>query len=144
MPFIEPGNANPNIPAEYESAGVNVQIPIFNGHLFSARRRAAEYQLQATQQRARDLQDRIASDVRTAWAKATTSFQAIATSERLLQQANMALDLAQGRYDLGLSSIVELTQAQLGLTQAQVENVDAKYQYQEAYAVLQYTLGLRH
>ncbi len=144
LPFIEPGNANPNIPAEYESAGVNVQIPIFNGHLFSARRRAAEYQLQATQQRARDLQDRIASDVRTAWAKATTSFQAIATSERLLQQANMALDLAQGRYDLGLSSIVELTQAQLGLTQAQVENVDAKYQYQEAYAVLQYTLGLRH
>jgi outer membrane protein len=144
LPFIEPGNANPNIPAEYESAGVNVQIPIFNGHLFSARRRAAEYQLQATQQRARDLQDRIASDVRTAWAQATTSFQAIATSERLLKQANMALDLAQGRYDLGLSSIVELTQAQLGQTQAQVENVDAKYQYQEAYAVLQYTLGLRH
>jgi outer membrane protein len=144
LPFIAPGNANPSIPSEYESAGVNVQVPIFNGHLFSARRQAAEYQLQATRQRERDLQDHIASDVRAAWAKATTSFQAIATSDRLLQQANMALDLAQGRYDLGLSSIVELTQAQLGQTQAQVENVDAKYQYQEAYAVLQYTLGLRH
>ena len=83
LPFIKPGNANANIPPEYESAGVNVQIPIFNGHLFSARRQAAEYQLQATRQHVRDLQDRIASDVRTAWAKASTSFQAIAASEGL-------------------------------------------------------------
>jgi len=36
---------------------------------------------------------------------------------------------------------VELTQAQLGQTQAQVENLQAKYDYQEAYAFLQYTLG---
>jgi outer membrane protein len=144
LPYIVPANSNTNIPTEYESAGVNVQIPIFNGRLFSARRQAAEYQLQATQQRVRELQDSIASDVRTAWAKANTSFQAIATSERLLQQSEMALDLAQGRYNLGLSSIVELTQAQLNLTQAQVESVDTKYQYQEAYSVLQYTLGLVH
>jgi outer membrane protein len=142
LPYIVTGSASSSVANEYESAGVNVQIPIFNGRLFTARQHAAEYQLQATQQRARDLQDRIASDVRTAWAKTNTSFQAIATSERLLKQATMALDLAQGRYDLGLSSIVELTQAQLGLTQAQVENVDAKYEYEEAYAVLQYTLGL--
>lgn len=144
LPYIQPGNANPNIPNEYESVGVNVQIPIFNGRLYTARRKAAEYQMQATEQHLRDVQNRIASDVRSAWARASTSYEAIATSERLLQQARMALDLAQGRYDLGLSSIVELTQAQLGLTQAQVENVDAKYQYREAYEVLQYTLGLVH
>jgi outer membrane protein len=53
----------------------------------------------------------------------------------------MALDLAQGRYNLGLSSIVELSQAQLAQTQAQVENVNAKYEYQESYAALQFTLG---
>ena len=144
LPWIEPGNANANIPPEYEAVGVNVQVPIFNGHLFSARRQAAEYQLQATQQRVRDLQDRIARDVRSAFARTTTSFQAIATSEQLLQQANMAVDLAQGRYDLGLSSVVELTQAELGQTQAQVETVDAKYEYQEAYALLEYAIGSLH
>jgi outer membrane protein len=144
LPWILPGNANANIPPEYESVGVNVQVPIFNGHLFSARRQAAEYQLQVTQQHVRDLQDRIARDVRSAYARTTTAFQAIAASEQLLQHANMAVDLAQGRYNLGLSSIVELTQAELGQTQAEVENVDAKYEYQEAYAVLQYTLGSLH
>jgi outer membrane protein len=144
LPWIKPGNANANIPPEYEAVGVNVQVPIFNGHLFSARRQAAEYQLQATQQRMRDLQDRIARDVRSAFARTTSSFQAIAASEQLLQHANLAVELAQGRYNLGLSSIVELTQAELGQTQAQVENVDAKYEYQEAYAMLQYTLGSLH
>jgi outer membrane protein len=141
LPYINPGNANADIPDSYEAAAINVQIPVFNGHLFSARRQAAEYQLQATNQRVRDLQDRIARDVRAYWERARTSFEAISATEELIQQANMALDLAQGRYNLGLASIVELTQAQLGQTQAQVENVNAKYEYQEAYAALQYTLG---
>lgn len=141
LPFIDPENANPNIAKEYEGTAINVQIPIFNGHLFSARRRAAEFQLQAADQRLRDLQDRIAKDVRTAWEGARTAYEAIGETAQLVQQANLALDLAQGRYNLGLASIVELTQAQLRQTQAQVENLNAKYEYQEAYAALQYTIG---
>jgi outer membrane protein len=144
LPYIKPGNANADIPAGYEAAAVNVQIPVFNGHLFSARRQAAEYQLQATNQRVRDLQNRIASDVRTYFERAKTSFQAIGATEELVKQANLALNLAQGRYNLGLASIVELTQAQLGQTQALVENVNARYEYQEAYSALQYTLGSLH
>jgi outer membrane protein len=144
LPFINPGNANPDIPVGYESAAVNVQIPVFNGHLFSARRQAAEYQLQVTEQRVRDLQNRIARDVQTSWQNARTAYEAIGTTQQLLQQANMALDLAQGRYKLGLASIVELTQAQLGQSQGEVENLSAKYEYQEAYAALQYTSGQLH
>jgi outer membrane protein len=144
LPYIHPGNANPGIPLTYESVAVNLQIPIFNGFLFTSRRRAAEYELQATEQRSRDLQDRIARDVRAAWGSVRTSYEAISASEQLLTQANLALDLAQGRYNLGLSSIVELTQGQLAQTSAQVQNLNAKYAYQEAYAALQYTLGLLH
>lgn len=144
LPYINPGNANPDIPTGYEAAAVNVSIPIFNGHLFSARRQAAEYQLQATQQRVRDLQDRIARNVRASWAGARTAYEAISAAQQLLTQANLALNLAQGRYNLGLASIVELTQAQLGQTSAEVEGLNARYEYQEAYAALQYTLGSLH
>jgi outer membrane protein len=144
LPYINPGNANPNITEGYESAAINIQIPVFNGYLFSARRQAAEYQLQATEQHLRDMQDRIAQDVRAAWARARTAHEAIAATAELVQEADLALNLAQGRYNLGLSSIVELTQAQLNQTQAEVENVNAKYEYQEAYAALQYTLGGLH
>jgi outer membrane protein len=144
LPYINRGNANANIPAGYEAAAVNVTVPVFNGHLFSARRQAAEYQLQATQQRIRDLEDRVARDVRASSARARTAFEAIAAAKELLTQANLALELAQGRYNLGLASIVELTQAQLGQTSAEVESLNAKYEYQEAYASFQYSLGLLH
>ena len=65
-----------------------------------------------------DLQNRIARDVRVAWLNATTAYDRMALTQQLLQQAQMALDLAQTRYDLGLGSIVELSTAQLNVTSA--------------------------
>jgi outer membrane protein len=57
------------------------------------------------------------------------------------RQATLALNLAQGRYDFGLASIIELTQAQLNVTQAEIENLSAKYDYQRLYATMQYAIG---
>ena len=68
--------------------------------------------------------------MRVAWAAPITAYQRIDVTAQFLRQAALALDLAQGRYNLGLSSIVELTQAQLNLTQAEIENLSAKYDYQ--------------
>jgi outer membrane protein len=131
-----------NVPNSYEGAALNVEVPIFNGHLFAARREAARFRAQAEDQRVRDLQERIARDVRVAWSSSKTAFQNIDVTAELLREASLALDLAQGRYNLGLSSIVELYQAQLNITQAEIENLNAKYDYQSIYAMLQYTMGL--
>ena len=77
-----------------------------------------------------------------AWANANDAYQRIDVTAQFLRQAAMALDLAQGRYELGLSSIVELTQAQLNLTQAEIENLNAQYDYQSQNSALQYAIGL--
>ena len=139
LPYLD---QNPRVaPHEYEAAGVNIDIPIFNGHLFSARRQAAHYETLAEDQRLRNLQQQIERDVRAAWITASTAYERIPVTEELQRQAQMALDLSQGRYNLGLASIVEITQAQLNLTQAQIENVTAKYDYASAFAGLQYTIG---
>jgi outer membrane protein len=130
------------IPAEYEGVGANVSIPIFNGHLFSARREAAYQRALEADQRLRDEQERISRDVRVAWASATDAYQRIDVTAQFLRQASLAMQLAQGRYDLSLASIVELTQAQLNVTTAEIENLNAKYDYQTQYAALQFTLGL--
>lgn len=129
------------IPAEYEGIGANVSIPLFNGHLFTARREAAHQQAMESDQRLRDEQERISRDVRVAWANANDAYQRIDVTAQFLRQAAMALDLAKGRYDLGLSSIVELTQAQLNLTTAEIENLNAKYDYQSLNSALQYAIG---
>ena len=65
-----------------------------------------------------------------AWLHAQTGFQRLDLTNQLLAQASDALELAQARYNLGLSSIVELTQAQLNKTQAEIEQATARYEYQ--------------
>jgi outer membrane protein len=140
-PYINTPPTSP-IPLGYEGIAANVSIPVFNGHLFSARREAAVQRAMESDQRLRDEQQRLARDVRVAWASATDAYQRIDVTAQFLRQAALALDLAHGRYDLGLSSIVELTQAELNLTQAEIENLNAKYDYQTQYSALQYTIGL--
>jgi len=134
---------NPVVSNWYGAVGVNVEIPVFNGFLYPARSREAELRAQAEQERLRDLRDRISRDVRTSWLSATTAYERLAVTQQLLEQADLALNLAQARYKLGLGSIVELSQAQLQQTQAQISNAEAGYDYRLALAVLRYqTTGI--
>ena len=134
---------NPVLSNWYGAVGVNVAIPLFNGFLYSARSREARLKTQATQDRMLDLRNRISRDVRTSWLNANTAYQRVAVTQQLLDQASLALDLAQTRYKLGLSSIVELSQAQLQQTQAQISSTEAGYDYRLALAVLRYqTTGI--
>ena len=141
MPYIDQITLPRVIPNEYEGVAVNVQIPILNGGLFKARRQEAHFRALEADQRLRNEAEAIARDVRSAWAAATVAYQRLDVTAQLLRQAALAQDLAQGRYNLGLSSIVELTQAQLNVTTAEIENLSAKYDYESQYAGLQYTLG---
>lgn len=134
---------NPVLSNWYGAVGVIVEIPLFNGFLFSARSREASLREQAASDRLLDLRNRIARDVRTSWLNANAVYERVGVTQQLLDQANLALDLAQTRYKLGLGSIVELSQAQLQQTQAQISNAQAGYDYRLALAVLQYqTTGL--
>jgi len=127
----------------YGAAGVNLEIPVFNGFLYSAREKEADFRAQAIQQSLIDMRNRIAKDVRTSWLNANTAYSRLDVTNQLLKQANLALDLSQTRYKLGLGSIVELSQAQLQQTQAQISEAQAGYEYRLALAVLIYqTTGL--
>ncbi len=141
MPYIDQITLPRVIPNEYAGGAVNVQIPIFNGHLFTARREEAQYRATEADHKVRDVEESIARDVRTAWANSQTAFQALAVTDEFLREATMAEDLANSRFQLQLSNIVELTDAQLNQTEAQIESLNAKYDYQSLYAALQYAIG---
>ncbi|MGC2507237.1 MAG: TolC family protein [Candidatus Acidiferrales bacterium] len=140
---VTPEGANQLAP-RYAAAGFNLNIPIFNGRLFSALHSEASERARAEDASLQDLQDRIARDVRTAWLNANSAYQRLAVTDQLLAQSNQALDLASSRYKLGLSSIIELSQAQLNQTQAQIEQASAKYDYQTELSLLNYQIGALH
>jgi outer membrane protein len=130
------------VPGQYGAVGVNVNIPLFNGGLYKARRTEAELRAKAAQQGVTDLENHVARDVRLAFLNATTAYDRMGLTKQLLDQAQLALDLAQARYDLGLGSIVELSQAQLALTSAQIANSSARYEYQSQRVTVDYATGV--
>jgi outer membrane protein len=126
----------------YGAVGVNIQVPIFNGFLLTARAQEAKLRARASAQRLRDLRDVVSRDVRVAWLDMNGAFEREAVATQLLDQATLGLNLAQARYKLGLSSIVELTQAQLQQVEAEISTVTAKYDYEYAISVLAFRTGL--
>ena len=127
----------------YGAVGGNVNIPIFNGFRFTAQAAEAKLQAQAAAEQMRALREQVARDVRTAWLNANTALQKVAVTTELLKQANMALDLAKTRYDLGLSSIVELSQAELQQTEAAIGNANAQSQYNFAISTINFQIGVQ-
>src|SRR5713101_2371590 len=85
---------------------------------------------QAVAQNVKDFENRVARDVRVAYLNAVNAYERLGLTAQLLDQAKLALNLAQSRYDLGLGSIVELSQAQLNETSAELVSTRAKYDYQ--------------
>jgi outer membrane protein len=125
----------------YSGVGVNVSVPVFNGGLFAARRTEAGLRAEAAAADAEWLEQLVARDVRVAWLDSVNAFRRLDVTARLVAQAGTALRLAQSRYDLGLSGIVELTQAQFAQTSAQIMAATAKYEYLSRRARLAYTSG---
>ena len=133
--------ADPQVFGRYGAIGVNVNVPVFNGGLFKARRSEAELHARAAAQNVKDMENRVIRDVRVAYLNAQTAFERVGLTAQLLAQAQLSLDLSQSRYDLGLSSIIELSTAQLNLTSAQIASASAKYDYQNQRAQLEYQVG---
>lgn len=138
---VVPARDENNLRGRYGAVGVSLSIPVFNGGLFASRYAEADLRAQAVARRVTDLENLIARDVRVAWLNMNTAFERLDLTRQLLDQASLALDLSQSRYDLGLSSIVELTQAQLNKTAAEIASTTAKYDYQLQRATLSYQVG---
>ena len=136
-----PRFSDERLPETYSAAGVNVNIPVLNGGLFKARREEAESRAAAAAKDVEDLSVQIARDVRVAWLDANDAFRRLDVTARMVAEANEALRLAQARYDNALGSIVELNQAQLNQTTAEIAAASAKYEYLSARAALDYAMG---
>lgn len=133
---------DPNIMSWYGAAGVNVNIPVFNGFLFNARAKSADLATQVQQKKLQDLQDNVARDVRNSWLDTRNAYERLSVTQQLREQAELALELAQARYKLGLGTIVEFSQAELQKTDADIQDTDAHYRYVVTQIVLAYQMGL--
>lgn len=127
---------------DYAAAGFNLNIPVFNGGLFKARRNEAEFEANARTNDVQELHLEVNEQVRNSWSRANEASRSLDVTGRLVTQSKEALRLAQARYDAGLGSIVELNQAQLNETSAEISAADANYTYLARRAELDFAAGL--
>jgi outer membrane protein len=123
------------------AAGVNISIPFYTGGLDAARRREARLRARAANEAVRDEEDTIARDVQVAILNLDYAHQRLELTEELLRNAREALELSRAQFNVGTSSIIELSQAELNATSAQIAEADARFDYQMRHSALDFELG---
>jgi outer membrane protein len=137
-------NHDSHLPDNYAVGGIQLSLPLFAGGYYTARQHEAELKAQADNELVRALEDDVVRDVHIAWLNVNNALEQLQTTEELVQNAAEAYDLAEARYKIGSSSIVELSQAQLGLTSAQIANANARYNVLIQQVNLNYEIGALH
>jgi outer membrane protein TolC len=80
-------------------------------------------------------------EVEQAYIAVVEAAERIGATEKAIESARENLRLAQGRYDAGVGTILELTEAQLSLSNAEADNVRALTDYRVGLAVLDRVVG---
>lgn len=125
----------------YGAIGVNLNMTFLDGGKISSLQQQAQLRAMAMKENLTEAENSVVKNVRTAWLNARSSYESIDITSQLKNAASEAFKLAEARYNLGLTSIVELNQAQLSAVGAEIANGRARYEYQIARAVLDYQVG---
>lgn len=123
------------------AAGGMVSMPLFTGGLIENQVKEAAAQEAAAQAQSSNIEQALTQQVTNAYLDTVTFAQQIKLAEELVKTAQEALSLAKQRYKLGLGTIVEVTQSEVGLTTAQTKLAEAQYDYKIAEVTLAYAAG---
>jgi outer membrane protein len=137
-PYHDQGAAIGNM---YNTIGLHLDLPLFTGGALPAERRQADDLYHASRERARSEENQILSSVRQAYGAVETAWGNINLSVDLLRTADDTLRLTQARYDIGLASIVDLSETELRDEQAHIDALNARYDYIVQAAALEFAAG---
>jgi TolC family type I secretion outer membrane protein len=123
------------------SVGLSFNIPIFDG--FRTTHRVEEtlhnyYNLRALEE---DRRQQIALEVEQSYLRVVETQERIKANEAAARASKENLDLARGRYEVGVGSIIEVTEAETLYTDAQTTYIRAVYEYKIADAQLARAMG---
>jgi outer membrane protein len=114
------------------SYGASLRIPIFDGGRRDARRAESASLYRQEKIRTADLRDQIELDVRLAMDSLRSADAQVKAAEEGLKLAQNELAQAQRRYKAGVTSSIEVTDAQTRLQRALDNRINALYNYNVA------------
>lgn len=127
--------------AESAAIGLSLVWPFMDGWRTANQAKVAKAMADKAELQVRQLADFIRLEVRSNWNDVESTSQEIVGAEQAVEVAQEAYRIAQVRYDKGLSTIVELLDAELALIESALNLSETRYRYNEALARLEYSVG---
>ena len=121
--------------------GAQVTVPIFNGHRNKAKVKQAKIEKDQSVMRSTNAYEELRSEVKKVVADVQETAARMKTSANVKETARLSYDITQYRYAKGVASRLELTDAELALTTAQSNYLEAVYDYLSAQIELERTMG---
>jgi outer membrane protein TolC len=121
--------------------GLTLTVPLFSGYLTQSQVAAARANMIVADANEEVLRQNVILEVHQVFANLKEAEERVQTSEVVVRQAEENLDLANGRFQAGVGTTVEQTDAQVLLTNAKTSRVQALYDYRVALAQLQKAMG---
>lgn len=118
-----------------------IALPLVDGGKGRAGINAAKANLAAAQAKLEQARLTIRQDAYQAYVSAVQGAANVVATEAAQKAADEALRVAEGRYQAGVATIVEVTTSRANAAQAQVNAVNARYDYQAALATLRHAIG---
>jgi outer membrane protein len=111
------------------AAGLNLNIPLFNGHRTKHQVARAQANLLGARARTADLERQISAEVMKAAAGVNSSLEKFASTETQVHQAEQAVSMARVRYSSGVNTNLDLLDAEMTLSQTKLIRLRAFYDY---------------
>ena len=125
----------------YSTAGVSLSIPIFAGGKRYQAIRQAKNQYEQVKLQAENTERQLKIAVRQSLNTMEMNMKSYYAAQNAVGSAQKAYDIAQASYDAGMSTLIELNDAQLALTQSRLAEYQAIYNFVVAKAQLEQTIG---
>lgn len=122
-------------------AGINLTVPLFSGFSSVEQVREATANMHAVEARNRNLRLQVAKEVESAWLGCQEASARMASTAKEVEAAEENRRLAEGRYQEGVGSIIEVTDAQSQALDAETAQIQARYDYYTARAALDRATG---
>ncbi len=136
------GWSNTELPLENEwSAGVHLDWPLFTGYGTKGEILEAKADSERTKSELKRLELDVVRDITQAISSVNETLEAIKTTELAVRQSKENMELAEGRYKVGVGSAIEYNDAQLNLTETRNNLVQAQFSYLQAQADMEHAIG---
>lgn len=123
------------------NAGVNLDLPLFDGLLAAGKVKEAKAQAHAAEARREKVTEEVVLDVREAYAVWLDARERLDAQRENVDLARDNLSVAEKRYRTGENSYLDLQDAQLSLTQAEVNHAQSVFDHLSARAALARATG---